>query len=341
MRDSMKPTNRWIKVVVYFVAGISLLLLGAKTGKCINECVPSCNDPCHDACCNPNCNDPCHDACCNPHCNDPCHDACCNPHCNDPCHDACCNPICTDPCSPCSGSGCKPIVCSDPCTHCVGGTCVPICPAPSPTPPCKKWDCASCSWVSACPAGQLCCGVDSSATCYDPSTTGCCGPNTFGSYMTYNLSTEGCCNGWKFTESSSCCISGNILPKDPIINLSDCPNRVARPPPYTPSANGCGAEGGVVFVPALLDNPMDDSCGSFAGVCTNHDICYGTCLSDKDACDTTFDNAMIGVCDGCYPIASLERISCHSYALTYYEAVHLGGYDAWVGGQKQGCICCP
>jgi len=196
-----------------------------------------------------------------------------------------------------------------------------------------------------CPPGKTCCitpGPLAHINCYDPVSQICCGGYVLDS------ATWGCCNDVPYRLTTQCCSpSGVVVSKFSITNLADCPSRKPRPG-YTATANGCGADGCVICPP---DNPMGDSCSSFAGACTNHDICYGTCNSSpsaKDDCDSAFHNAMDSVCASCYglgsPLEDLTKdVDCIGLSLSYYVAVHdtPAGMSAWVAAQKAACICCP
>ncbi len=94
-------------------------------------------------------------------------------------------------------------------------------------------------------------------------------------------------------------------------------------PNYTPSFNGCGAEGGTQF-PNF----------TFYEACKQHDICYGTCFSNKSQCDQNFLGDMINSCP------TFFLVNCTELALIYYAAVANFGQDAFDNGQKKGCIEC-
>jgi len=193
------------------------------------------------------------------------------------------------------------------CQQCVGGVIVPL--------PNSSWCCNGMPLLS----GDVCCG----GTIIHPA-----GP-------------IGCCNGQPYTKATQCCSpSGTIVDKNTIANLSDCPNRVSRPPPYVPSVNGCGPGGWLgVLVP---NNPGTADCDNFKKPCNAHDACYGTCNTDgthsKPKCDDNFYNAMHAMCDTCSMADALE---CLGNANMYYNAVHDHGADAYNTAQKEGCICCP
>src|SRR3712207_4688533 len=59
------------------------------------------------------------------------------------------------------------------------------------------------------------------------------------------------------------------------------PETLARPD-YLPTANGCGTGVGEPAVPDTYKK------ADFTGACHNHDICYGTCKSQKAECDYQF-----------------------------------------------------
>jgi hypothetical protein len=204
-----------------------------------------------------------------------------------------------------------------------------------------------CENGSLCADGNCCInGQETSScsgTCYDPTTTGCCGPGQpYGTYATYNLQTEGCCNGWKYTLGSACCTSdGRIVPKTPILSLTDCPNRVSNPnSPLQP--DGCS-------VPLWGNGPPDLICPwiSFSGACTNHDYCYQACNQGANQaedqvywhqCNVVFANNMTAICNAS---GSACQGSCYAAAAVYYNAVDSSaGWSAYVADQEQACLCC-
>jgi hypothetical protein len=142
------------------------------------------------------------------------------------------------------------------------------------------------------------------------------------------------CNGATFDPTTQCCTSSGAVPKYPIQDLSLCPNRVPTTNPnYTPTANGCGAEGGRKF-------PNRWGLAKFKPACDAHDVCYGTCLIDKAICDEAFGEGLIAACEAAY--GSFPRLlqRCKEVANSYLLGVLEGGASAYETAQKKACDCC-
>ncbi|HUG74074.1 MAG TPA: carboxypeptidase regulatory-like domain-containing protein [Acidimicrobiia bacterium] len=137
----------------------------------------------------------------------------------------------------------------------------------------------------------------------------------------------GCCEGNPYSLQSECCTPSGVQPKTPISDLDDCPGRVPRQG-YTPTFNGCTGS---------PENP--NLCGpAFTPACNNHDVCYGTCLSDRGSCDGVFLTDLLALCATVQnPICKAD---CDSNALIYYHVVLGVGHRFWEGGQKEACQCC-
>ena len=107
---------------------------------------------------------------------------------------------------------------------------------------------------------------------------------------------------------------------------------------YEPTVNGCGAKGGASY-PNSYFGLVD-----FTSCCNDHDRCYGTCASDKGACDSGLEDCMSNACDRYFtlPIAWHERAACKAMAWVYGLAVSLGGGDAYESAQDEACDedCC-
>jgi hypothetical protein len=224
----------------------------------------------------------------------------------------------------------------------------------------------SCSGTTYDPATQGCCNGTvynlatqgcCNGTVYDLATQGCCTHCTFNpdtqtvacTYTIYNLATQGCCGGTVYDLATQCCApDGSVVDKLTISDLSKCPNKTTRPPPYVPTANGCGAATGPSSItpncPALITAPACYVVGinwCFTDPCNAHDRGYGTCNTSKDDTDQQFYNDMTDVCDNLAPSSSLCRAACRADAAIYYDAVHYGGQSAYDDAQKAACICCP
>ena len=165
------------------------------------------------------------------------------------------------------------------------------------------------------PAGQECCHWDGLIfhhdDLYDP-TLRCCGPN-------------------------------GVVPKLPISDLSDCPNRVDNPN-ASPTTNGCGPGWTPVpecpmCVPYGII-PTQDCTGCFLGACDYHDFCYATCNSNKPQCDYNFAANMHQICDQYYSWNPIWKTECHDKASLYDGAVSSWGDKSYDQGQKEACQCC-
>merc|ERR1719282_1100301 len=98
-------------------------------------------------------------------------------------------------------------------------------------------------------------------------------------------------------------------------------------PNYTADFNGCGPSAFPITGPSF----------GFEECCIGHDICYGTCGTNKLDCDQEFYSCMYCLCqqEGNF----LEREFCEEVACTYYELVDEFGCFSFNGGQEDACIC--
>jgi RHS repeat-associated protein len=105
-------------------------------------------------------------------------------------------------------------------------------------------------------------------------------------------------------------------------------------PPNQPPGYGCGD--------AKTDRYIPDAYVGFdfSKPCRNHDICYGTCGSSKDACDSKFYRDMSSVCGSMSKVYFQYGKTCRFAALAYYNAVHLFGEEAFCTAQKEACPKC-
>jgi RHS repeat-associated protein len=95
----------------------------------------------------------------------------------------------------------------------------------------------------------------------------------------------------------------------------------------------CGSEWNEPIIP---DNPFGFS---FSDCCQEHDDCYGTCGSNKDACDTNFLECMLAACEKEDPRRISRVEQCKTYAKRYYWWVHNAGDTAYTKGQAESCAC--
>lgn len=144
------------------------------------------------------------------------------------------------------------------------------------------------------------------------------------------------CNGMLYDPAKQCCVSGSILAKNPVADLSKCPNLTAHPG-HVCKSNGCGSDYSQYVVPNSYFG------ASFKGCCDAHDCCYDACKSAKGSCDTNLRSCMVASCDTTFPAAVSPRFrsQCEGVAGYYFDAVNSGsGLSAWTAAQQASCDCC-
>jgi secretory phospholipase A2 len=172
-----------------------------------------------------------------------------------------------------------------------------------------------------------------------------------GSYNWYRYDdeTKACdfCGGKTPGPNECCTRDRDVVPKEPIQNLDDCPDRVKI---KDPTVNGCGQQGDLrnIVIPQRF-GPVP-----FAPSCNVHDVCYGTCRSDKASCDTQLRDLLRSACMNTFA-AEIEAIGraggdaralslllnrCLDMADNYFGAVVSMGQDAYDKAQKGNCKCC-
>ena len=115
-----------------------------------------------------------------------------------------------------------------------------------------------------------------------------------------------------------------------------CRSKRQRPPTeYTPVKNGCtgGAPQGFTFGATYV---------SFREACNSHDVCYGTCGTDRLGCDVSFLTALKTACDNAN-LGWYWTQSCKSYAQSYYTVVYWAGAAYYEDAQNDACAwepCC-
>ena len=142
------------------------------------------------------------------------------------------------------------------------------------------------------------------------------------------------CDGASFDPASQCCTSAGAVQKYPIQDLASCPNRVATTNPgYTGNTqgNGCGT--------VARQFPKRFGKANILSACNTHDICYGTCNSDRVACDQAFQANLFAACDAGYA-GTKQLESCKTLAVFYFVAVVSEGIPAYEDAQKLACDCC-
>jgi hypothetical protein len=165
----------------------------------------------------------------------------------------------------------------------------------------------------------------------------------FGLFGARPAKAETCsCNGTPYDYSSQCCTPTGVQDRNPVGDLNRCPD-LTPDPQHAPTSNGCGPEG--AWYTPLIPNVW--GLANFTHCCDDHDICYGTCATVKDTCDSTFFACMQSECHSWYqrvnanPIDDILYQDCLEVAGAYYAAVHQGGSGAFNGPQQQACDCCP
>ena len=139
------------------------------------------------------------------------------------------------------------------------------------------------------------------------------------------------CLGANYDPQTACCTPTGVVQKNPIADLTVCPNRTGNTTPH--ELDGC------------TDVPDSYGAVNFVNCCNGHDICYQTCKSDKSSCDSTLGTCMSTLCDQLYPvgsgaIAAIKRASCKSAAVSYEAGVNVGAGKAYTARQKMFCDCC-
>lgn len=137
-----------------------------------------------------------------------------------------------------------------------------------------------------------------------------------------------------YSPSTECCTPRGVQPREEGWDYPACAQTRVKRPGYRPTVNGCGVGRGV---------PQGFGKASFRPACNAHDICYGTCNKEKEACDGTFRDALDDACSKAYPgprNAALRK-RCGETAEIYTGAVGFLGSSAYVRAQEEACICCP
>ena len=218
-------------------------------------------------------------------------------------------------------------LCSDPGFGVVKGGwhgCVP----PPPPPNCT----CSCDDGNDCTQDDCSGQPDCNCSHQNLTNSGCCDG------VQYDPATQGCCDGQIYTLATSCCENNNVINKNPIADLDECPNRVPNPN-WTFQFDGCSN---------VPDNPAGGSDTQFSnpartGPCDNHDRCYQTCDPSSGArlaCDQQMRTEMRAVCDNSSE-GFIIRALCRGFANDYYNGLRLFGGGAFEDRQRQVCNCCP
>jgi len=118
----------------------------------------------------------------------------------------------------------------------------------------------------------------------------------------------------------------------------ECPRgqRVVANGRHKPSSNGCGALN--VFFDETDASPVRLD-AKFTGCCDQHDLCYDTCGSDKDACDLAFRKCMYAVCKEKPGVELIHRKPCKVNARAAFLLVVAVGCQMYKDAQREACEC--
>jgi|GEM_PF-1446207 len=151
-----------------------------------------------------------------------------------------------------------------------------------------------------------------------------------------------------YDTTTQCCAKGKVLPKTPVNDLDDCPDRTQNSRAH--EYDGCSVPSWVPI--SNKDNPAGGrdtqfSNGARTGACDVHDTCYQTCApGDKSArkaakavCDNLLLSTALATCDASQETQQIRQ-SCRTWANRYHTAVDDFGGSAYDSDQKLWCDCC-
>lgn len=146
-----------------------------------------------------------------------------------------------------------------------------------------------------------------------------------------------------YDPKTQCCTPRGVQPKFEGFSARYCKEtRTPRPrsEKYKPSKNGCGSKD--FDVPDTWPAEGRGRKANFTPACNKHDVCYGTCQKDKDACDKAFCRDLKQACKSTWPNAadSKRRGGCEDRADYYCAGVILAGDAAYWNAQAEACHCC-
>lgn len=121
------------------------------------------------------------------------------------------------------------------------------------------------------------------------------------------------------------CAMANYRPFVP--GLPDIVRTKRQKKDYRPPTNGCSTPWG------------GDGFFLFTTACNKHDVCYGTCGSDRAACDKAFLDAMVEHCRAINVglLGQLGYVACLEEAGAFYRAVRFAGQSYWNAAQNDAC----
>ena len=146
----------------------------------------------------------------------------------------------------------------------------------------------------------------------------------------------------RFEPKTQCCTPFGVQPKFEGFSARKCKDtRTPRPKSekYKPTKNGCGSKD--FDVPDTWPAKGKGKKANFTSACNKHDVCYGTCNKDKDACDSTFCKNLLKACAETWPDPGHpKRRGCNTEANLYCAGVALAADSDYWNAQSEGCHCC-
>jgi hypothetical protein len=142
---------------------------------------------------------------------------------------------------------------------------------------------------------------------------------------------------WLNSSSNSFASSPSALRTISRASVQATSSRSPTRPDGNPWGWGCGNAENDQDVP---DNWKD---ANFIPGCRNHDVCYGTCKTDKSACDKGLHMDLRAACSAAYGGSSAQRANlstCQQVAFAYYQAVSRLGQASYDAAQKEACAGC-
>lgn len=113
-----------------------------------------------------------------------------------------------------------------------------------------------------------------------------------------------------------------------------------RTPTETPSVPDSIANIASRIFGGTANNPLGGYRTSFQPACAKHDVCYGTCNSDRKACDEQWQGLMAAACQTAFPNDPEGVNGCEYFVYLYYNAVRVAGAVPHLQGQIKACTCC-
>ncbi|KAF5286972.1 hypothetical protein FQR65_LT12370 [Abscondita terminalis] len=115
-----------------------------------------------------------------------------------------------------------------------------------------------------------------------------------------------------------------------------CPGDGVTPKPnrnHVAKADGCGALGLKIDSSSL---PI----GEMSKCCNEHDICYDTCNSNKEACDLDFKRCLYQYCETYKKNIGEKMVTaCKGAAKILFTGTMALGCRAYLNAQKEACFC--